>query len=160
MSGGTRCQSTFTLWCSIFSGFVSFLAPSPFVFDLGVCFISTPNLPVSVLQESLRAGCGTYKDHQTCRLYCSNLRGSWNLSSLGERTVEECTECYLGSGWYGRTYSQNTRGQGSHYVSQVVLLLRASFVILMVFWGRYCDGKSSAVSLLHQQRKVARWNFY
>jgi hypothetical protein len=76
MSGGTRCQSTFTLGWSIFSGLVFLLAPRPFTFDLGVCFISTVNLPVSVLQDSLRASCGTYKDHQTCRLYCSILRGS------------------------------------------------------------------------------------
>ena len=76
ISAGTRCQSTFTLGCSIFSGFVFLLAPRPFTFDLGVRFISTSNLPVSVLQESLRACCGTYKDHQTCRLCCSNLRDS------------------------------------------------------------------------------------
>ena len=116
----------------IFSGFVFLLAPRPFTFDLWVRFISTPNLPVSVLQESLRAGCGTYKDHQTCRRYCSILHGSWTLANQDVRTVEECTECYLGSGWYGRTYSLNTKVQDSHYVSQVMLLLRASWLFLLL----------------------------
>ena len=59
ISGRTRCQSTFTLGWSIFLGFVFLFAPRPFTFDLGALFISTLNLTVSVLQDSIRAGCGT-----------------------------------------------------------------------------------------------------
>ena len=36
ISGGTRCQSTFTLGWPILSGFAPSLAPRPFTFDLGV----------------------------------------------------------------------------------------------------------------------------
>jgi len=102
--------SLFHIWQSrvTFStalGLVFLLAPSSFLFNLVVGFITVATRDVSSLQDSLRVGCCTYEDHQTCRRYCPTQHGSWTHANQDVRTVEGCTECYyLGSGWCGRTY--------------------------------------------------------
>ena len=141
--GGTFLYPTFTLgwlaggiWVTFSTalGLVFLLAPSSFLFNLVVGFITVVTRDVSSLQDSLRVGCCTYEGHQTCRLCCPNLHGSYTHANQALSTVEGCTECCLDSVWCGKTCSLISIVWDSLDASQVVLLLRASCYSFLWWW--------------------------